>query len=475
MHAAAQTATLATRFASFAAALDPVAIPGPVYAHAKLCVLDSIGVALAARDYPFCQSALRTAQELGGPGDAVVFGEAQGMPLRDAILANGILIHSLDFDDTHAASVVHCSASALPVAFNLGYQRGASGRTALASYILAIEVDARIGEVARGSLQRRGFHPTGIVGAFGAAAGAAYLRGLTAEQHRNALGIVLSFASGSMEFVSDGAWTKRLHPGWAAVSGFTAATFAGQGFIGPARAFEGNFGLFKTLLGPDHPFDCDTLAADLGADWRTLGMTFKPYPACHFNHAFADCALHLKATHDLKAEDIVAVEALVHPDQVAIVCEPEAQKQRPQNAYEAQFSVPWIVANALVRGRFTLDELEPSALTDQAVLALAARVSHAPDPDSCYPRYFSGGLIVTTRSGVRLRHHLPAHRGSDALPLSRDDVIEKFMTNACRVLSEERALQIVKCVSALDSAPDLHQLAEFLRGEPKPLQNRATA
>ncbi len=169
------------------------------------------------------------------------------------------------------------------------------------------------------------------------------------------------------------------------------------------------------------------------------------------------------------------MEALVHPDQVAIVCEPEAQKQRPQNAYEAQFSVPWIVANALVRGRFTLDELEPSALADQAVLALAARVSHAPDPDSCYPRYFSGGLIVTTRSGVRLRHHLPAHRGSDALPLSRDDVIEKFMTNACRVLSEERALQIVKCVSALDSAPDLNQLAEFLRGEQKPLQNRATA
>ncbi|MEQ8661855.1 MAG: MmgE/PrpD family protein, partial [Gammaproteobacteria bacterium] len=137
---------LSPRLARFAVELAPADIPPAVLEHACLCILDSIGIALAAHAYPFGQRALAAARALGGSGTATVIGASAGLPLRDAALANGTLIHSLDFDDTHVASVVHCSASAWPVAFNLGQARGVSGRAALAAYVVAVELDARIGE-----------------------------------------------------------------------------------------------------------------------------------------------------------------------------------------------------------------------------------------------------------------------------------------------------------------------------------------
>lgn len=191
--------TLSARLADFAAAFTPSAVPPAVVAHAKLCILDSVGIALAANQYDFAACTGGALRALAGPGDAPVIGQRAGLPLRDAVLLNGTLIHGLDFDDTHGTSVVHCSASALPVAFNLGLVAGASGARMLAAYVLAVEIDARLGEVAQGSLQRRGYHPTGIIGAFGCAAAAAWLKRLPAAALADALGITLSMASGSME------------------------------------------------------------------------------------------------------------------------------------------------------------------------------------------------------------------------------------------------------------------------------------
>ncbi len=450
------------RIARFATALRPGAVPGAVMHHAKLCILDSIGIALASGTCDFGRRAVAAATLLGHAGPATVIGSAHGLPLRDAVLANGTLIHGLDFDDTHSASVVHCTASAWPVAFNLGCERRACGRDALTAYVLAVEVDARIGAAARGGLQKRGFHPTGIVGAFGCAAAAAYLERLDSDQHCDALGIVLSMASGSMAFISDGAWTKRLHPGWAGVAGITAAAFAAQGFVGPAAPLEGPFGLFNTLLGADHGVDAALFGADLGDVWRTAEIAFKPYPACHFNHAFADCALAIKREFELTPADIVSITALIHPDQVAVVCEPLAAKRKPTNAYEAQFSVPYMIAASLVHDRFTLDELEPAALSDSETLALAARVDYRDDPRSAYPQYYSAGLIVRTRDGRTLDHHIRVNRGADDNPMSESDIYAKYHANATRAISAGEAERIADVVACLDSAPDLDELARAL-------------
>jgi len=452
---------LSPRLASFATRLAPAAIPDAVLDHARLCILDSIGIALAAHAYPFGRRALAAAQRLGGAGAGTVIGLADGLPLRDAALANGTLIHSLDFDDTHVASVVHCSASAWPVAFNLGQARGVSGAAALAAYVLAVEIDARLGEVAAGGLQKRGFHPTGIVGAFGAAAAAARLEGLDEARTAHALGIVLSFASGSMAFVADGAWTKRLHPGWAAVAGITAAAFAAADYVGPGAPLEGRFGLYDTLLGADPARELAALGADLGDDWRTLGVAFKPYPACHFNHAFAECALALREA-GLQAADVARITALIHPDQVPVVCEPLPAKQAPANAYEAQFSVPWIVAASLRHGRFTLAELDDAALADADTRALAACVDYAEDPDSRYPQYYSGGLVVTTRDGRTLDHHVAINRGTRTRPMSTQEIRDKFHANAARSITRDAAERIAECVLGLAEAPNLDALAAAL-------------
>lgn len=448
--------------AGFAAAFDPAAIPAPVLHHAKLCILDATGIALAAADYPFAHSAIAAATLLGGDGQAPVIGHSTRLPLRDAVLANGTLIHGLDFDDTHSASVVHCSASAWPVAFGGTLDAGGSGLDALAAYVLAVEVDAAIGSVAEGRLQRRGFHPTGIVGAFGCAAAAARIRELTAAQHLNALGIVLSMASGSMAFIADGAWTKRLHPGWAGVAGLTAAALAASGYVGPQAPLEGPFGLYATLLDDTDSLPLNDLATNLGQTWSTPDIAFKPYPACHFNHAFADCALALKDRYALEPADIDTVTALIHPDEVAVVCEPLSAKQQPDNAYEAQFSVPWIVAACLVHGRFTLDELEPPALADTATRALAARVGWQADPDSLYPQSYSGSLIIRTRDGRTLRHDEPINRGAAGNPMTAAAIREKYFANATRRTSHARAQEIADMVLSLEHAGSLDALAAAL-------------
>ena len=456
--------TVAQTFAAFAARFHAGDPPRAVIEHAKLCILDSLGIALASSRHEFAASVERAARALGGAGSASVIGSLAGLPLRDALLVNGTLIHGLDFDDTHSAAVVHCSASAWPLAFNLGHSVHATGATVLAAYILAVEVDARLGECARGGLQKRGFHPTGVIGAFGCAAAAAWLKGLDQAQFCDALGLVLSLASGNLECLNDGTWSKRMHPGWAAVCGVTAASLAAAGFHGPRESLEGRFGLFNTLLGPDHGIDFANLGADLGRDWRTSGVAFKPYPACHFNHAFADCALALKRAHAIVPATIAHITALIHPDQAAIVCQPLPAKRRPASAYEAQFSLPYMVAATFVRERFTLAELEPTAWSDPAILALAARVDYAADPRSRYPNYYSGGLSVILTDGRRFEHHEAVNRGADLNPLARDDILAKYHANATQVVDRTTAARIAELVLSLDRAPDLDELVGALTG-----------
>jgi 2-methylcitrate dehydratase PrpD len=454
--------TVTERFAAFAADYRCTTPPAAVIAHAKLCILDALGIAFASHRQPYAQQVLSAARALGGSGPALVFGETVGLPLRDALLVNGTLIHGLDFDDTHSASVVHCTASAWPLAFNLGLAQGVTGATALAAYVLAVEIDAALGIAAQGQLQKRGIHPTGVLAAFGCAIAASWLYGQNAAQCRDALGIVLSQASGSMEFLSDGASTKRLHPGWAAVCGVTAANLAGHGFSGPRAAIEGRFGLYNTVLGPEHGIDVDTLGADLGRVWQTLDIAFKPYPACHFNHAFADCALALKRTHGIAPETIAHITAFIHPDQMAAVCEPLAAKRRPGSAYEAQFSVPYMVAASWLRDRFTLAELEPSAWTAADTLALAALVDYAADPESSYPLAYSAALEVTLHNGQRYFHREAVNRGARQNPLSSADILSKFTDNALQVINTNHASDIARAVDNLDTAADLSELVTAL-------------
>jgi 2-methylcitrate dehydratase PrpD len=457
------SALISEDLARFVGGFDAGAIPDAVTARAKHLILDGVGIALASTGFDFAHRALTAIAGLAGPGDTPVIGMPAKLPLRDAALINGILIHGLDFDDTHSGGVIHTTSSLLPTALAAGGRRRASGRDMLAAYVLGVEVAARLGAVAKGAFHQVGFHPTGLVGAFACALAAGRLMGLSEPQLVMAQGITLSAAAGSLEFLEDGAWTKRFHPGWAAVAGITAAALAQQGFVGARRAYEGRFGLFASHL-QDH-FDPKHLAlatAGLGEIWELQNVAVKPFPACHFVHACADAAIALVREQHLDPAQVERVRALVPAEVVKTVCEPVANKRRPANGYDAQFSIPYIVAAALRRGRFGLAELEAAALTDPAILALADRVDYEIDPQSTFPRHYSGEVIVTTRNGRTLRHREQINRGNGDRPLTEASIIEKFRANAGRAVSAERAQAIEALVLSLDTLPDVRALAAGL-------------
>jgi len=452
MTAPSANASIARRLADFTVDTQASDIPAAIRERAKYLILDAVGIAWASTHFDFAHRSLSAIAELsGGQGDAPVIGLPHRLQARDAMLMNGLLIHGLDFDDTHPGGVIHATASCFPAALGAARQTGASGADLLTAYVIGIEAATRLGAVAKGGFHQVGFHPTGLVGTFGCALAAGALLGLTAEQLAMAQGISLSVAAGSLEFLQDGAWTKRMHPGWAAVAGLTAATFARHGYIGPQATYEGRFGLYASHLGPlMEQADLGLATAGLGERWELDAVSIKPIPACHFTHACADAAAILRDKHSLKPGDIESVRALIPQEVVKTVCEPVSTKQKPQNSYDAQFSIPYTVATGLVHGSFGLQHLEDAALADPVVSALAHRVQYEVDPDSPFPRSYSGEVIVTTRDGRQLRHRETVNRGAADRPLSGSDIEQKFMGNATLATTPGRAEALMQAVLTMD-------------------------
>ncbi len=452
----ATTDAPARRIAEFAAALDHDAIPEAVRERARIQILDGLGVGLASNAYPFADRAMAGLVALSGGGtggDCTVIGRRERLPVRDAALANGILVHGLDFDDTHLASIVHATAACLPCALSLGEALGAHGREVLTAYVAGMEVAIRIGAAVKGGFHHAGFHATGIVSHFSSAVVAGKLLGLTAAQILSAQGIVSSSAGGLQLFLEEGAWNKRFHPGWGAVAGITAAHLARHGFVGPTRPYEGKFGLFETHL-QAHAGEADVarLSAGLGTQWDLADTAIKPYPVCHFIHGAADAAIALRAEiPDPSA--IAALRVLIPGPTLPIVAEPAADKARPQTDYAAKFSAPFVVATCLLHGRFGLAELLPEALADPRVLALAARARCEADPDTAFPAYFSGGVEVTLADGRRLRRHVRVNSGAGERALDAAGASAKFLAAAGMVLDAARAERACQAILAIDRVP----------------------
>ncbi len=444
-------------------------VPPAVRERAKHLMLDAIGIGFASTTFDFARTALAGARALsamGGDGESVVLGMATRLAMRDAVMLNGILMHGLDYDDTHVPGVLHGTVSLLPVVLAQGAALHRSGADVLAAYVTGLECAARIATVAKGGFHRTGFHPTGLVGAFGCALAAGRLQGLTAPQLVMAQGIALSMAGGSLEFLEDGAWTKRLHPGWAGVAGISAATLAAHGFIGPAAAYEGRFGLYATHIASNGepaaaPVDPGLATRGLGEEWEIHAVAVKPFPLCHLTHACADAAIALHRKGVAPAR-IRRVTALVPAETVPIVCEPQANKRRPQNDYDARFSIPFVVASGLIKGKVGLAELEAAELCNPAVLALADRVVYQVDPRSGFPRHYSGEVVVELEDGQILAHREQINRGAAERPITEGEIVDKFRQNAALALPQERAERILDAVLRLDAMADVQTLAELL-------------
>jgi len=457
---------ISEQLGDFAAGLQT--IPRRVSLRAKHLMLDAIGCAFAARTQPFAARLAASVARLAGPGPRWVIGLPHRLPLRDSAMVNGMLMHGLDYDDTHAAGVVHLTVSTFPAGLALGAQLGASGMQLLLAYIAGVEAGARVAAAAKGGFHQAGFHPTGLVGAFAAALVAGRLMGLSPAQLAGAQGIALSLASGSLQFLDDGAWTKRIHPGWAAAGGITAASLAADDIPAPLEAYEGRFGLYRSHLPPAALEQCDlSLAtAGLGTVWEIENVAVKPFPACHLLHACADAAIALHRA-GIDPERVRSVRARVPEGAVSAVCEPVAAKRRPKSDYDAKFSIPYAVASGLARGRLGLAELEPEALVEPRIERLMDKVEYSIDPTLEFPRYYGGEVIVALDDGRTLSERVAVNRGNPERPLANAEIEAKFFENCSLTLDENTSRTIRDLVLGLDELPNVVQLEDVLSSPEK--------
>jgi 2-methylcitrate dehydratase PrpD len=425
VHSSLPTVSVAERLADRIVALAPARIPGPVRRKCEELLIDAIGLAVAARNEGYVTSAL-TAWEDDGPCTAI--GHARTMSAAGAAFVNGTAVHGEDFDDTFEGGPVHAGAVIVPAVLAACERHGADGPAALKGVAVGVETMCRLSLVVPKAVHEAGFHPTAVLGAVGAAAGVGAALNLDQRQLVDALGNVGSLASGIIEYLAEGAWTKRLHPGWAAQSGLRAGLLGRAGFVGPRTVFEGVHGLFNGFAHTQDG-DYDALVGDFGVRWVTETLAFKPYPCGTMAHPYIDCARRL-AARGIEAEEIEELVCEVAEGTVHRLWEPLAAKQRPPNGYAAKFSTPYCLARGFVRGGVGLDAFTDAAVRDRAVLALAAKVRYRIDPDNPYPHDYTGHIRAVLRDGAIVEERQPHLRGGAHEPLARRDVEEKFRLNA---------------------------------------------
>jgi 2-methylcitrate dehydratase PrpD len=441
---------LTAELSQFVAALRIEALPPPLIERACQLVLDLVGNIVRAQSVESTPALKAAVRDLGlTSGHCHVFGDSASYAPAGAALVNGVLAHSLDFDDTHAESTLHPGAAVIPAALAAAEMGAHSGAAALAGIIAGYEMTCRLGVALPGAEHyARGFHPSSTCGAFGAAAAAARIFGLDSRGVSAALGIALSQSAGTLQFLENGAWTKRFQVGWAAMAGLTAAVLAREGFKGAEPALEGRYGFLKTYAPAPTP---ERAAAELGRRYEIMATGVKPYPSCRYGHAGIDAALALRLEHDLTAEQIESVVYGLSHAGMRLVAMPPERKVAPQNIVDAQFSAPFVLAMVLATGRMDWDSY--ARLGDAQVRALAQRVrcEHDAEIEAEYPVNMSGRLTVHAR-GQRFVKTVIVPKGEPGNFLTPEELRRKFSALALPTLGAERTSRLATAILEMPRA-----------------------
>jgi 2-methylcitrate dehydratase PrpD len=399
-------------------------LPIAVTSMCDAVLMDVVGLCVAARNSDYLQAAVRASAE---PGACTLIGRTGGFNVAAAALCNGTAAHGEDYDDTFEGGPIHAGAVIIPAMLAAAERHRLTGSDVERGIAVGCEIMCRLCLPAPKRVHKAGFHPTAVFGALGAAACVASALRLDAAQWFNALGIAGSMASGIIEYLAEGAWTKRMHPGWAAQAGYHAARMAQEGFTGPRTLFDGEHGFFHAFANSD---DCDfsAMLEGAGREWLCADIAFKPYACGTMAHPYIDCARKLVA-QGVKPGDVASIECKTAEGIVHRLWEPLAAKQNPPNGYAAKFSIPYAIAVGMLRGDAGLVEYEEAVVHDPAVRALAGKVRYVVDRDNPYPRRFTGHVRVTLASG-EVREASQGHfRGGRDEPMSAEALEAKFTAN----------------------------------------------
>ncbi|MEJ2056840.1 MAG: MmgE/PrpD family protein [Desulfofustis sp.] len=430
----------------------------------RYLTLDFLGCAIRGSISESTQPVLRIAEARVPAEMAVpIIGTASHSEATFAALAIGAAAHSLELDDVVNSASLHPAVAVMPAALAAGYAAECSGSEFLSAIVCGYELMVKLGiALDPAAHYRRGFHPTGTCGTFGAAVAAGKIMRLDEKSLLSAIGIAGSQAAGSLEFLADGSFTKRFHAGWAAHSGMIAAGLAAEGFSGPATILEGSHGF---LQGYSEKMQPQVILENWGMPWEVMNTSIKPHACCRYKQGPIDCILSLVEEYELSAAEIEAVEIGILDAGFALVAEPEEQKRAPQSVVDAQFSMPFGAALAIHRKNASLDRYCMEEIHNPEIIQLMKRVRCVRDPelDRKFPRKWPASVTITTKRGRVLKRHLDYPKGDPENPLSWDELIEKFKTLASEVLRLERCEEIVQLVRRLDDLRDIRELFALLQ------------
>jgi 2-methylcitrate dehydratase PrpD len=454
----AKTETVAGKLANWLTQVRAMDLPPAVTETCSRLFLDVAGLCIAARREPYIQATLSAAE--AGPCTAI--GHSGGFDVFSAALINGTAAHGEDYDDTFEGGPVHSGAVVIPAILAICEREKRSGQEAQTAIAVAAELLCRTSLVAPMAVHKAGFHPTAVFGAIASAAGAAKALGLNAAQTVSALGIAGSMASGIIEYLAEGTWTKRMHAGWAAQSGIRAALMARGGFLGPRTVFEGTHGFYRAFA-PSAAPDFAPLLDGLGEKWVMETIAFKPYACGTMTQPFIDCAISL-ARKGVRADDIVEIVCEVAEGTVHRLWEPLDVKRNPPTAYAAKFSTPFCMAVGFLDGKAGFAQFTEARTADLAARALAAKIRYKINPSDPYPASFTGHLRAALRNGEVIEIRQNHMRGGMHAPLTAAEIEAKCIDNALYGgWPQERAAALAGLSRSIFMTPDMPAL-QVLRG-----------
>ena len=446
--------TIAEEFSSWSKTLSVKDIPEKTQSTLKFLLKDICGIILSARNENYVKSLVETYK---GSGNLVSLGHSERFDLFSSAIIAGTAAHGEDFDDTFEGNPMHVGATMIPAMLSAAQKFNLNGDQILKGLTIGSELICRLALVAPTAMHKQSFHPTAVCGTFGVAAGLSSVLDLTEKQMVSALGIAGSFTSGIIEYLAEGSWTKRVHPGWSANSGMNAALIAKSGFYGPRTVFEGEHGFFEAFALKEIERDYSHLTDGLGKRWENQNLAFKPFACGTMAQPFVDCAIKIRKKIK-NLNNISSITAKVGEGTVHRLWEPLKEKKNPSTPYSAKFSVPYCVAVGFIRGDAGLNEFNEKSINDKQILNLASKVNYEIDPNNEYPKNYTGTLICKT-SENEFTEHQPCFRGGIKEPLTKDDIDKKYNANLnYSKISEENKKNINNFIETLFDKPDFSKI-----------------
>ncbi len=433
----------------------------------RVDVLDTISTILGGSGQPGCGDVVGLVQDWGGKPESTVLVYGNRVPAPMAAWANGTMGHALDYDDTYdLAAPLHAGVSIVPAALAAAeHSGGVSGKALMTAVAGGVEFMCRMSKATIGGLN--GWHLTAVYGTLASAMAAAKVMGLDERGISNAVGIAYASASGNLQCVDDAALTKRLQAGLAAQGGVQSALLAERGFTGSFNTLEGENGLFNVYHGGN--YDPAPLTNGLGEIWEMERLSFKPWPSCRYTHTYVTATLDLVESNDLQAAAVE--EVIVAPP---VLCDPLEVKQSPRTIVDAQFSVPYTVARAVIGRKVGIGDFTDAAIADPELLEMTHRV-HPRAEDEIMAGYWKQvtEAIVEIRmtDGRSFKKRVDFPFGHPDNPMPFEAFVEKFRdcaSWAARTIDDEAQTRLLTEIRQLETLSDVTGLVDLAVGAKAP-------